>query len=195
MRERNGAPRHDDDKLDRIVRAAVAGAMEEQNSAIVTELRAMLREQKKMVQRLNAGMERIIDVVEGFQAGERDTAVAGLTDEESDDLPTISRLKVSPSSIFTLTGSQVAQNLGIRPCDASFLLSQKNGLDFLGAHPDLWDHETFKRTNRRLWHPRAVALLAEILDEPGHNARADISAGCKRVIARCEEARREAALA
>jgi hypothetical protein len=46
LRERSGAPRHDEDKLDRIVRAAVAGAMEQQNSAIVTELRLMLLEQR-----------------------------------------------------------------------------------------------------------------------------------------------------
>jgi len=123
-------------------------------------------------------MERLIDVVEGFQSGERDTAVAGLTDGEFDDLPMISRLKVSPSSIFTLKGSQVAAELGIRAADASYLLSQKDGLDFVGFHQDLWDHETYKRTNRRLWHPRTLMLLAEILDDPGQRARENISAGC-----------------
>lgn len=191
MRERNSAPRPEDDKLERIVRAAVAGAMEQQNSALVTELRSMVREQKKMVERLNAGMERIIEVVEGFQSGERDTAVAALTDAEADDLPSVSRLKVAPSSIFTLKGSQVAESLGIRPSDASFLLAQKNGLDFVGLHSSLWDHETYQRTNRRLWHPRTSMLLGEILDDPDHPERENLSSGCKRVIARCEEARKQ----
>lgn len=192
LRERNGAPRHDDEKLDRIVRAAVTGAMEQQNSTIVTELRSMLQEQQKMVQRLNAGLERVVDVVEGFTSGERDTAVAGLTENQADDLPAISRLKVSPSSIFTLKVSDVANRLNIACSDASYLLSQKNGLDFIQLHPDLWDHETYQRTNRRLWHPRTVEILAEILDDPTHPERVNASAGCQRVINRCVASRAKA---
>ncbi len=46
MRERNGAPRHPDDKLDRLIRTAVAGAMQEQNGQIVTELREVVKEQQ-----------------------------------------------------------------------------------------------------------------------------------------------------
>ncbi len=130
-----------------------------------------------------------MDVVEGFNTGERDTAVAGLTALAQDDLPSISRVKVAPCAIFTHRASDIAAELGLRLNDVSYLVAQKGGLDFVTFHPDLWDHDTFQRLRRRMWHPHTATLLAEIIDDADHHERENVTSGCRRILDRCVEAR------
>lgn len=177
LTERNGAPRHPDDKQIRIIRAAVESVIAERDSRIISQL-------EKVVQRFENGMSRLMDTVEAFKSGEKDVAIANLVDSIEDDLPSVSRLKAAASAVFTLTTTEIALQLGLKAQDVSFLLNRQ-GLNWVLKKPDLWDQETYKRTKRRLWHPFCVNILREVLVDADHDDRLNVSSGCAKVLRRC----------
>lgn len=177
LTESNGAPRHTDDKQKRLIQQAVTSALDERDDKL-------LRKVEALTERLETGMTRLMSVVEGFASGDRDTAVAHLTDGPGDDLPSVSFLKTEPSLIYTYSTTDIADQLGVDWHDISYLLNN-HGLAWVETKPDLWDAKTYSKTNRRLWHPNAVKLLREVITNEEHDERAHISAGCSRVLARC----------
>lgn len=177
LTERNGAPRHADDKQIRIIRAAVESVIAERDSKVISQL-------EKVVQRFENGMSRLMETVEAFKSGEKDVAIANLVDSIEDDLPSVSRLKAAPSAVFTLTTTEIALQLGLKAQDVSFLLNRQ-GLNWVLKKPELWDQETYKRTKRRLWHPFCVKILREVLVDPNHDDRLNVSSGCDKVLRRC----------
>ncbi len=178
MTESNGAPRHSDDKQKRLIQQAVKSALDERDDKV-------LRKMDALTERLETGMTRLMAVVEGFASGERETAVAHLTDEPGDDLPSVSFLKVEPSAIYTLSATDIAGELGVDRHDVSYLLND-HGLGWVSAKEDLWDSKTHSKTNRRLWHPKTVQLLRDVIADEEHPERESISAGCERVLRRCK---------
>ena len=177
LTERNGAPRHDDEKQRRLIQQAVRAALDERDEVVVKKMQGL-------IDRLDTGMNRLFNVVEGFAAGERDTSVATLVEGETDDLPSVARFKADSTTIFTLSTTEIGERLGTSRHDISFLLNS-GGLDWVGLKPDLWDAKTYKKTNRRFWHPKVVELLRAVLEDPAHDEREGASTGCLRVLNRC----------
>jgi hypothetical protein len=176
LTERTGALRHEDDKQAALIKAAVNSVLDERESRVVQKL-------ERVVDRFENGMGRLMDVVEAFRSGDRDTAVVSLT-EGVDDLPSVARIKAVPSAVYTHTAAEIAKELAIKTQDVAFLLNRQ-GLNWVLRKDDLWDTDTYKRTHRRLWHPKTVALLRDVLRSADHDERFSISRGCERVLARC----------
>lgn len=177
LTERNGAPRHEDEKQQQLIVAAVSSALDERDGKLLAKMQAL-------VERLDMGIGRLFTVVEGFAAGERDTAVATMTEGDDDDLPSVSRFKAEPSSIYTLDTTHVAQNLGVSRADVAYLLNA-SGLGWVDSKDDMWDHKTHQNTKRRFWHPCIVKLLRSVILDDGHPDRTHVTPGCLRVLARC----------
>jgi hypothetical protein len=179
LTERSGSPRSDDAKLAQIVEAAVTAANEKTNSKLVTEL-------KNVVQRLETGIERLSSSLEAYVSGEQDVAVASLVDGERDDVPSIQRIKAEAAAVYTLSATDIAKHFGLTWGQVGQLLNQY-GLNWAATKTDLWSKALFEKTHRRLWHPRVLALLTEVVGDEHHPDRQGMSAGC---IAILEQARR-----
>lgn len=179
LTERNGAPRHEEDKLRQIVTSAVEMVFEEKAGA-------MLREMKRSNENLERTVARLAENIEGVVVGEHDAAIAAVVDEEADDLPSLSRIKADPAVIFPFKASDIAGQLGLTVHQVAYLLNS-NGLDWARRKPDLWSHEIFKRTGARLWHPMVIKLLREVIENPNHQERLDISAGCGNALIRAAD--------
>jgi len=177
LTERNGAPRHEDDKLRAIVKGVVETALQQQDRAIVTEMRGL-------VLRMERGFERLAGNIEAFITGEQDVAVAHLVDQEVDDVPGIARFKAEATVIYKLSAKDIAAALAIAAPDVAYLLSQPHGLDWVRRKPELWCDELFRRTKRRLWHSDTLLLLRNVISDPKHTEREGLSVGCLRVLDR-----------
>jgi predicted transcriptional regulator len=184
LTERNGAARHEDEKLRQIVTSAVADVFEEKAGA-------MLREMKQTNENLERTVSRLAENLEGIVVGEHDAAIAAVVDEDADDLPSLSRIKADPSVIFRHKATDIAEALGLTCATVSYLLNQ-NGLDWVRRKPDLWNHEIYKITGARMWYPRIVSLLRDVIDDPQHLERASISSGCENALKRASTARKRA---
>lgn len=176
LTERNGAARHEDEKLRQIITAAVESVFEQQAGT-------MLREIRKTNENLERTVSRLAENIEGIIVGEHDAAIAAIIDEDADDLPSLSRIKADPSVIFRLKTSDIAKKLGLTWHVVGYLLN-RNGLDWVRRKPDLWSHEIYKITGARMWHPMVVNLLREIIESPSHSERVDISPGCEHALQR-----------
>lgn len=182
LTERNGAPRHNDDKQKALIRAAVESALVEHDNKMVSKL-------ERVIERFENGMGRLMETVEAFRSGDKDVAIANLVDTEVDDLPSVSRLKAAASAVYTMTTSDIADELGLKTPDISYLLNRQ-GLNWVLRKDELWDRDNYKRTKRRIWHPLTAKLLRDVILDPNHDARFDISPGCERVLLRCANARK-----
>ena len=181
LTERNGAPRHADDKLQALIKAAVKSANEESDRTLVKEMR-------ELTQRMEKGFTRLSGSLEAYISGEQEVAVAHMVDGDADDLPSISRLKAESTLVYTLSASDIAEQMGIPVADVSYLISQRLGLDWVRAKPELWNDKLFSKTKRRLWHPKTVDLLREVILDAVHPERATASAGCLKVLERNRDA-------
>ncbi len=99
LSERNGAPRHEDGKAARVVQAAVEAALREHDRTLVNEVR-------NMAARVEKGFHRFADTVEAFVSGEKEVAVATISAEACDDLPSISTYKASATLLYSLQNSE-----------------------------------------------------------------------------------------
>lgn len=177
LTERNGAPRHEDDKLQAIVKAAIKSALQEEDRAIVNEMR-------ELTMRMEKGFTRLTGNIEAFITSEQDVAVAHIVDGDLDDVPSLARYKDEEMLLHPFSATDIATELGIAPTDVAYLLSQPHGLDWTRRKPDLWSTSIYGRTKRRFWHSKTVALLREVILDPNHPERQDVSAGCQRVVER-----------
>jgi hypothetical protein len=181
LQEKNGAPRHEDEKLMALIKQAVKAVNDERDRTMVEENNALLK-------RVASGFERLSETLEAYVSGERDVAVACMTDAPTDDLPSISRVKADSSLIYTLSASDIAEQTGLSVGDVSYLLSQAAGLDWVHRKIELWNATLFAKTKRRLWHPTTPKLLLAVIEDSGHLEREDISTGCARVLERAAAA-------
>jgi hypothetical protein len=179
--EPNGAPRSDDEKQLALIQAAVSGLLDERDNKIIQRL-------EKVIERFENGMGRLMETVEAFRSGETDTSIVNFTDSLHDDLPSVSRVKTISSDVYTLSTTEIAKRLGVKPSDVAYLLNA-NGMDWVGRRPLLWDVGTFKRTKRRMWHHTTATLLTDVLANSEHDERDGLSAGAERVLARCADVR------
>lgn len=180
LTEKNGALRHDDAKQLALIQAAVSSILDERENKIAGRL-------EKVIERFENGMGRLMDTVEAFRRGDRDTSVVNLVDSLDDDLPSLSRVKTVAVDVYTLSTSDIAQTLGVPRGDVAFLLNSQ-GMDWVNQKPDLWDAGTYRRTKRRMWHSTATLLLAKVFSDPNHVERTEITKGAERVINRCAAA-------
>ena len=176
--EKNGAVRHEDEKLKALIVQAVTAANEERDNKAAGDMKSLL-------DRFERSFERMTTVVEGFALGERATAVAGMIDGPDDDLPSVSRIKAEPSAIYIMTTKTIAEALGLSTSKVSFLLNQ-GGLNWVERHPDLWDRKAYETFRRRAWHPKTTALLRKAIMDETHGDRIDLSEGCERMLQRCK---------
>ncbi|MHB8148040.1 MAG: hypothetical protein ACYDGM_12375 [Vulcanimicrobiaceae bacterium] len=174
LTERNGAPRHEDDKTTRVIQAAVEAALREHDRTLVAEVR-------QMAARVEKGFHRLADTVEAFVTGDKEVAVAAISPEACDDLPSISAYKANATLIYSLKASDVAEQLGLARGVVSFLLNGQ-GLDWVTRHPELWDKDLYLKTRRRLWHFRVTELLRNVIVNGGNPDRDGVSLGCKRLL-------------
>lgn len=177
LRERNLAPRHEDDKMLALMKQAFKEVNEERD-------RTLLKEMRNLTERVALGFERLSESIEAYTSGEQDVAVACMVDSPTDDLPALSRLKAESSLVYTLSATDIARQIGIKVADTSFLLSQVNGLDWIHRKPLLWNHGVFTKTKRRFWHPKTVELLLQVVNDRNHPEREGISAACERILER-----------
>lgn len=176
LSERNGAPRHEDDKTERLIRTAVQAALKEHDQSVVTEMR-------NMTARIEKGFNRLAESMEAFVSGESEVAVAALTSEHQDDLPSLSAFKASALIVYPLKASDIAEELGLTQPTVSYLLNSC-GLNWAARKPELWDKALYEKAKRRLRHSLVVGLLREVITDPDHSERANISRGCQRILAK-----------
>ena len=175
LAERNGAPRHEDERAKRLIHSAVQAALKEHDHNVVSEIRAMAG-------RVEKGFNRLAESMEAFVSGDSEVAVAALTsDDRQDDLPSLSKFKASALIIYQLKASDVADQLGIKQSTVSYLLNSC-GLDWAARKPELWDRALYDKTKRRLWHQRVVELLREVITNPDHPDRCGVTNGCARLL-------------
>lgn len=180
--EKNGALRHEDDKLIALIKQAVRSVNDDRDRSMIEENHALLK-------RVAAGFDRLSQTFDAYVSGEREVAVACMTDAPTDDLPSISRVKADSSLIYMLAAADIAAQTSLSVGDVSYLLSQATGLDWVHRKTELWNEKLFAKTKRRLWHPTTPQLLVEVIDDVDHPEREGISAGCARVLERASAAR------
>lgn len=176
LTERNGAPRHEDEKIRTIVQAAVEQALESRDSKVLSEMRDINRN-------LERSVNRLLENIDGLVRGEHDLAIAQVVDSEFDDLPRLSSAKADATVIYTVRASQIAAELGLSTGAVSFLLNSA-GLDWVVRKPELWNAELYKVSGARLWHRSVVARLREVICDTDHIERAGIGAACARALER-----------
>lgn len=178
LTERNGAPRHEDEKLQRLITAAVEQANEKRDSQLLGKL-------TRLIDRFEHGFERLSDAIEAFVAGEQEVAVANMTDDPLvDDLPHVARVKAEATLIYTLKASDIAQRLGLKASIVPYLLGRQ-GLNWLETKSELWCDRLHQMTKRRLWHPKTVELLRNVILDDKHPERGNVSDACVRKLNEC----------
>lgn len=183
LRERNGSPRHEDDKIAAIVKVAVREAllpMQEQHRSEMSEIR-------KVLERMERGYSKLSKKVEAFTIGDEETAVAGITDGESEDLPNLPRYKADATVVYPYTASQIGKQLNIPYQDVAYFLGP-SGLDWITRKPRLWNSELYKMVGRRLWHTDIIGLLREVIVNEHHLERVKLDVRCIRKMDHYAEA-------
>jgi hypothetical protein len=163
-------PLSDREMLERLIESAV----ERSNDKVLGEMRAMN-------QNLERALSRILGTVDGVAQGEKAIAVAGVVEGAEDDLPRLSRIKADPALVYTLKTGAVATAVGLSTMRVSFLLN-KSGLDWVGRQPELWSAKMHDVSGTRLWHPKTVALLKQVLDIKTHPERAFATTACLKFL-------------
>src|SRR5580658_2285018 len=90
-------------------------------------------------------------------------------------------IKADAAMFYTLSASDIAAELGLPSTRVSMLLNSAC-LDLVHRRPELWSHEIFEKTKRRLWHPLTVVYLREVLSNPNHPDRSLGAPYCLRAI-------------
>lgn len=157
LADRNGAPRHEDDKLRRIVEAAVKPLIEGQSDRLVQSFRLENR-------RLERSLVRLAACVEAYVKGDKDIAIAALTDEEVDDLASLSSIKVDAVELYKLSATEIGVHFGLKSGHVGQLLG-KDGLGWVNDHAELWNSRRHKNSPR-LWHPKVLTKLREVFEHP-----------------------------
>ena len=179
--ERNGATRHQDEKLKQIVVAAVEQAFD-------AKADRLLKEMRQTNQNLERAVTRLIENAEGVVVGAHDAAIAGVVDGVADDLPSLARFKADPTVIYRFKTKKIAETLGLSTGAISYLLNSA-GLDWVSRKPDLWSQEIHKMTGARVWHSTVVKLLRQIILDADHLERVGISTGCENALRRAVKPR------
>jgi hypothetical protein len=96
-------------------------------------------------------------------------------------------IKADAAMFYTLSASDIAAELGLPSTRVSMLLNSAC-LDLVHRRPELWSHEIFEKTKRRLWHPLTVAYLREVITNPSHPDRSLGAPYCLRAIEECRAA-------
>lgn len=161
----------DEEKLERTLEMLI----ERSNNKVLGEMRALNRN-------LERAVTRLLQNVEGVASGEKDVAIAGVVDGEQDDLPRLARVKADPTLLYTLKTGAIAKRVGLSTMRVSFLLN-KTGLNWVTRKPELWSNDMYGISGTRLWHPKTVKLLRDVLDDPKHSDRKNATAACKRFFA------------
>jgi hypothetical protein len=173
LTERNGAPRHDDDKTRAIVRAVTEELLGPIRKQHREEIQAVL----EIASRMEQGYSQLARTLEAFAVGDQDVAVASVTDGESAELPHLPRYKADATVVYKLAAKDIGIRLGLPHMVVSYFLGP-SGLDWLANKPSLWNQEFFRMTRRRLWHPHIVDLLAGVILNVEHEDRQRLSESC-----------------
>lgn len=177
LKERNGAPRHLDDKTTAIVRAVteqLLGPLQEQHRA---EIRAV----REIAERMEQGYTQLAKTLEAFAIGDEDVAIAGVTDGESKELPNLPRYKADATLVYRLTAMDIGARIGLNHMLVAYFLGP-TGLNWVASKPKMWNQELFRMTKRRLWHPDVVQLLVDVILRPEHPDRNTLTATCLKRI-------------
>jgi hypothetical protein len=185
LTERNGAPRHEDEKTLAIVKAAVQemlGPLQKQHREEVQAIRAI-------AERMENGYVQLAKTLEAFAIGDEDVAVASVIDGESAQLPNLPRYKADATIVYPLKATDIGEALGLPQSIVSYFLGAI-GLNWVTTKPRLWNQEFFRMTKRRLWHPDVIRMLADVITKPEHPDRESLSDKCaKRMDAEAPKVR------
>ncbi len=140
------------------VESSVAAHFREQNEL----LQANNKDLADRLQRLTTGIECLIGEMHGVRTGKKEEAfarIAGL--DASPDLPTVS---AEAALVYTLTASQIGEQLGFHPTQIGLLLGAK-GVRWVGNGDYQEIGRTTKATASKYWHFEVPTRLAKILDD------------------------------
>jgi hypothetical protein len=157
----------DEEKLQKMMEML----LERSNNKLLGEMRAINRNLERTVTRL-------LENIEGVIKGDREVAIAGVVDGETDDLPRMSRIKAEATLIYSLKTGAIAKQLGLSTMRIAYLLN-KSGLDWVTRKPELWGDGFYTISHTRLWHPKTVELLREVIETPAHAERKHATPACK----------------
>lgn len=160
----------DDEKLEKTLEML----LERSNNKVLGEMRAMNRN-------LERSINRLLENIEGVISGEKEVAIASVVDGEVDDLPRVSRLKTEATMIYCLKTGAIAKDIGLSTMRVAFLLN-KNGLDWVTRKPELWGDSFYCISHTRLWHPKTVEMLKEVIRDPGHADRKHATSACRKFL-------------
>jgi hypothetical protein len=173
--ERNGAPRHEDEKTTALVKAVVQevlGPLQKQHREEVQAIRAI-------AERMENGYVQLAKTLEAFAIGDVDVAIGSVVDGESAQLPNLPRYKADATIVYRLKATDIGEALHLPQSIVSYFLGPI-GLNWVATKPKLWNQEFFRMTKRRLWHPDVVPMLAEVITTLDHPERESLSASCVR---------------
>ena len=170
-------PQPDEEKFEKVVEML----LERSNNRVLGEMRAMNRSLERSVNRLLENLDAVV-------RGDKDVAVAGVVDGEADDLPRLSRVKAEATMLYSLKTGAIASRLGLTTMRVSFLLN-KSGLDWVGRKPELWGDDFYDISSTRLWHPKTVGMLRDVMNDPRHPERKHATDACKRYLKKLDAKR------
>lgn len=169
------------------VEMSIAGHFRDQND-LLREMNATLSEK---VQRLTNGIERLVDEMHGVRTGKKEEALARVgSSEVPADLPTVS---AEAALIYTLTASEIGEELGFRASQIGLLLSAR-GLGWAGNsdYQELTRHK--KITQTKFWHRDLASRLRHVLDEGSPGKHGITDKGVLAIFRRWKERQAERAL-
>ncbi len=140
------------------IELSIAQHFREQNEL----LRQMNQSLSEKVQRLTTGVERLVDEMHGVRTGKKEEAFARVSPSDaSPDLPTVS---AEAALLYTLTASDIGQELGFHASQIGLLLSAR-GLGWAGNgdYQEIGRHK--KQNLTKFWHRDVPAKLRKVLDE------------------------------
>jgi predicted phage gp36 major capsid-like protein len=100
----------DEEKLQKMMEML----LERSNNKLLGEMRAINRNLERTVTRL-------LENIEGVIKGDREVAIAGVVDGETDDLPRMSRIKAEATLIYSLKTGAIAKQLGLSTMRIAYL--------------------------------------------------------------------------
>jgi hypothetical protein len=136
---------------------------------------------------LAALLERLEDLAARLERSvDRLSGTSGPT-IATDTVPRPSSIQADAAMFYTLSAGDIAVQLGLPATRVSMLLNSAC-LDLVHRKPELWSHDIYDKTKRRLWHPQTIVYLREVLMDPNHPDRQIGAPYCRRVIDECAAA-------
>lgn len=142
----------------RQVESSIASHFREQNELLRLANEAMA----SRLERLTNGIETLVSEMHGVRTGKKEEAfarVAGL--DCKPDLPTVS---AEAALVYTLTASQIGEELGFHASQIGLLLGSK-GLRWAGNGDYQEIGRTTKASAPKFWHYEVPRRLRAVLDE------------------------------